>query len=259
MTGVLGALSAQGSRTFVDELEDHNVRAASRRGTRADILGGFGEPLPDGSTQTLEGLGAQLFPHYRRLRIWHAARDLARRQVGRRPPASWPEGDDVWDYERIRRAAERAQQEVEDARRTNGASGAVPVTGIPYLPDHYPTAARPDAGPSWRWGVSGASSIAESVNELLRELVWMLPAGEDWAIARAACSWPTWREPTYKSACAASGRRRKAWTPRASAPRLRARWPRCWRVCRSRSKPAWTSSQIRHQRPPIRRKQLLKS
>jgi len=186
MAGVLGALSAQGSRTFVDELEDHNVRAASRRGTRADILGGFGEPLPDGSTQTLEGLGAQLFPHYRRLRIWHAARDLARRQVGRRPPASWPEGDDVWDYERIRRAAERAQQKVEDARRTTGATGAVPVTGIPYLPDHYPTAARPDAGPSWRWGVSGASSIAESVNELLRELVWMLPAGEDWAIARAA-------------------------------------------------------------------------
>ncbi|HQG17553.1 MAG TPA: patatin-like protein, partial [Ornithinibacter sp.] len=32
MAGVLGALSAQGSRTFVDELEDHNVRAASRRG-----------------------------------------------------------------------------------------------------------------------------------------------------------------------------------------------------------------------------------
>ena len=105
IAGVLGALSAQGSRTFVDELEDHNLRAASRRGTRADILGGFGEPMPDGGTQTLEGLGEQLFPHYRRLRIWHAARDLARRQVGRRPPSSWPEGDDVWDYERIRRAA----------------------------------------------------------------------------------------------------------------------------------------------------------
>ncbi len=183
---MLGALSAQGSRTFVDELEDHNVRAASRRGTRADILGGFGEVMPDGGTQTLEGLGEQLFPHYRRLRIWHAARDLARRQVGRRPPASWPEGDDVWDYERIRRAAERAQQEVEDARRDPDHAPAVPVTGIPYLPDAYPTRARPDAGPSWRWGVTGASSVAESVNELLRELVWMLPAGEDWSIARAA-------------------------------------------------------------------------
>ncbi|GAA4403677.1 hypothetical protein GCM10023168_15410 [Fodinibacter luteus] len=185
LTGVLGALSAQGSRTFVDELEDHNIRAASRRGTRSDILGGFGDRGPGGRTQDLEGLGAELFPHYRRLRIWHAARDLARRQVGHRPPASWPEGDDVWDYERIRRAAELAQQAVEDARG-GGGSPTSPVHGIPYLPETYPTRDAPDTGSPWRWGVSGAVSVAETVNELLRELVWMLPPGDDWTTSSDA-------------------------------------------------------------------------
>ena len=28
--------------------EDHNIRAASRRGTRADLLGGFDEPMASG-------------------------------------------------------------------------------------------------------------------------------------------------------------------------------------------------------------------
>ena len=61
--------------------------------------------------QRLEQLGGQLFPHYRRLRIWHAARDLARRQVRRSArPSRGPAQGEVWDYERIRRAAERAQQ-----------------------------------------------------------------------------------------------------------------------------------------------------
>lgn len=186
LTGVLGALSAQGSRTFVDELEEHNIRAASRRGTRADLLGGFDEPMATGEMQRLESLGNQLFPHYRRLRIWHAARDLARRQVRQRPPVSWPEQGEVWDYERIRRAAERAQQDVEDARRGIPGSGVPPISTIPYVPQAYPTDAVPDAGPHWHWGVTGAISVAEAANELLRDLVWVLPAGADWEVARAA-------------------------------------------------------------------------
>jgi patatin-related protein len=184
LTGVLGALSAQGSRTFVDELEDHNIRAASRRGTRADLLGGFDEPMQTGEVQRLEQLGGQLFPHYRRLRIWHASRDLARRQVRQRPPESWPEQGEVWDYERIRRAAERAQQDVENARRGIQGDDPPPIASIPYVPDRYPTLADPDADDLWRWGVTGAISVAEAANELLRDLVWVLPAGDDWDVAR---------------------------------------------------------------------------
>ncbi len=186
ISGLLGVLSAQGSRTFVDELEDHNIRAAGRRGTRSDILGGLGDRRGGAEPQTLEGLGGQLFAHYRRLRIWHAARDLARHQVGRRPPATWPEGDDVWDYERIRRAAELAQQEVERSSQVGGEDSSRPVLAIPYLPDAYPTRNSPDPGVPWRWGVAGAVAVAETVNELLRDLVWVLPAGEDSETARAA-------------------------------------------------------------------------
>ena len=120
LTGVLGALSAQGSRTFVDELEDHNIRAASRRGTRADLLGGFDESRcrrgPEvqqpraarwrSSSRTTAGCGSGTRPA-----TWPGARCASGR------PESWPEQGEVWDYERIRRAAERAQQDVENARR----------------------------------------------------------------------------------------------------------------------------------------------
>ena len=186
LTGILGALSAQGSRTFVDELEDHNIRAAGRRGTRADILSGFDrvadEGDPSGGLPTLESLAAALFPHYRRLRLWHAARDLARRRVGQRPPESFPEDGDTWDYERIRRAAERAQQDF--GRGAAETDGPEPASGIPYLPERYPTATHPDDDELWHWGVTGAVSVAEAANELVRDLVWVLPKGEDWDVAR---------------------------------------------------------------------------
>ncbi|MEO5608209.1 MAG: patatin-like protein [Ornithinibacter sp.] len=172
LSGVLGALSAAGSRTFVDELEDHNIRAAGRRGTRGDILSEMADTL------ALESLAASLFPHYRRIRLWHAARDLARAQVRRRPPQSFPDDGDAWDYERIRRAAERAQQDWADGTDTRSDAS------IPYVPDTLPTTARPDEDDVWHWGVSGAISVAEAANELLRELVWLLPEGADWDVAR---------------------------------------------------------------------------
>ena len=99
-------------------------------------------------------------------------------RCGSGPPASWPEQGEVWDYERIRRAAERAQQEVEDARRGLPGADPPPIRAIPYVPDAYPTRAAPDAGAHWQWGVTGAISVAEAANELLRELVWVLPAGD---------------------------------------------------------------------------------
>ncbi|HSO64231.1 MAG TPA: patatin-like protein [Ornithinibacter sp.] len=182
LTGVMGALSAQGSRTFVDELEDHNIRAAGRRGTRADILSGLDVVADQGDgsdgTRGLEGLGVALFPHYRRMRLWHAARDLARRRLRQRPPESFPEDGDTWDYERIRRAAERAQHDF--AAGTGGRAG----TPIPYGPEHLPTAAHPDDDDLWHWGVTGAVAVAEAANELLRGLVWVLPKGADWDVAR---------------------------------------------------------------------------
>ncbi len=182
MTGLLGALSAQGGRTFVEELEVHNRSAAGRRGTRSDILDTLGD-----SDQTLEGLAQALFPHYRRLRKWRAARDLALRKVAQfaaLPPGMGPPTA-AWGYERVRIAAELAQDWLDDeAMRAQPATKGTPSStrmgyGLPYVPGQLPTDADPDVGPGWGWGVTGASRVAEAAADLLRRLVWVLPPGED--------------------------------------------------------------------------------
>ena len=189
MTGLLGALSAQGGRTFVEELEVHNRQAAGRRGTRSDILGTLGE-----TDQTLESLAAALFPHYRRLRKWRAARDLAQRKVDEfaKLPLDVGPSRTAWGYERVRTAAEQAQNWLDEptAReqpKTEGTPAARGMGfGLPYVPDHLPTDAEPDTGPGWSWGVTGASRVAEAAADLLRRLVWVLPQDASFDTVAAA-------------------------------------------------------------------------
>lgn len=179
--GIVGALTAQGSRTFVDELEKHNADAASRRGTRSDILAErargdssavadlFGGPAgdaagtapPDRPPRTLENLARELYPHYTRLRRWRTARDFARWAVERTAlpgdrEATLPSG---WNYERVRRAAEKAQVDWE---------------GSPYLPNAIPTPGEQEP-PGWRWGLSTALGVTEAATDLLKQLIWVLP------------------------------------------------------------------------------------
>ena len=166
LNGLLGALTAQGSRTFVDELEQHNLRAAGRRGTRSDLLGS----LPEGG---LEVLAETIYEQYRRLRRWRAARDLALRvtlaTAGAKGSARRRTGG--WNYERVRSAAEKAQQSWgEQDRQPRHRSG------LPYVPDQMPTEAAPDTSVRWAWGVSGAIGVAEAAAEVLRSLIWVLPA-----------------------------------------------------------------------------------
>ncbi len=171
ITGLLGALTAQGSRTFVDELEQHNLRAAGRRGTRSDILGG----LPDGG---LEALAQPIFEQYRRLREWRVARDFARwaTDVAAQADPQATGASDGWNYERVRRAAEAAQA---NWRKGTDHGPRVPreprEPGVPYVPDALPTGTGPDPGPRWGWGVSGALGVAEAASDLLRRIIWVLP------------------------------------------------------------------------------------
>lgn len=162
--GILGALTAQGSRTFVEELDEHNKRAAGRRGTRSDVLRSVGESLRDPSTE-IESLAAALYPHYRRLRRWRAARDLARRAV--EPPVGeagvanpLPAG---WGYERVRRAAENAQ----DQWRSRWGRPS------PYTPSDEPRLGEPEPARGWRWGLTTALGVAEAGADLVRRLVWV--------------------------------------------------------------------------------------
>lgn len=174
--GMMSALTAQGNRTFVDELDEHNKRAAGRRGTRGDVLRSVGES-GDNPSDELESLGASLYPHYRRLRRWRAARDLARRAVERPlveggPATALPDG---WNYERVRRAAENAQDEWQ---RTWGRPS-------PYYPDRMPRLGDPEPVVGWRWGVTTGLGVAEAGADLLRRLIWVT-TGDDYDLVLAA-------------------------------------------------------------------------
>ncbi len=68
---LLAALTAQGSRTFVEQIDQHNLTAAGRRGTRADILRTLD------TSARLTALATAVFEQYRRLRMWRFARDAA--------------------------------------------------------------------------------------------------------------------------------------------------------------------------------------
>ncbi len=169
--GVLGALSAQGSRTFVDEISRFNAEAAARRGTRAEILaqvtpaGGGNRRAP---SRRLEVLAGQLYEHYRHVRRTHAARSLAARVVGRLPASAWCDADEAWDLDRVRRAAERAQL-------VGLAAGPGGTGGVPYVPARMPTAVDPGPATGWAWGDAGALGVAEAANDVLRALSWALP------------------------------------------------------------------------------------
>ena len=179
LNALLGALTAQGGRTFVDELESHNLLAAGRRGTRGNVLRSVDAP------NGLDELTGCLFPHFRRLRRWRAGRDLARRTTERaahegQTGAGLPEG---WNYERVRRSAEKAQS---DWDTRYGPSSQDPRPCMPYVPDDPPTTNTPDTGDGWGWGVDGALGVAEGAADLLRRLVWVLPAGGGYDAVKAA-------------------------------------------------------------------------
>ena len=166
VNGLLGALSGQGSRTYVDQLEQHNRRAAGRRGTRSDIL-------RESTSTDLAALATLLYPHYRRLREWRAARDLASRLTGKiddgATSTALPTG---WNFDRVRREAERAQQDWQQDRT------------LPYVPAEVPAEADLTG---WGWGISGALGVADSCNELLRQLVSALgTVDEAYVVATAA-------------------------------------------------------------------------
>ncbi len=216
MSQLMGALTGQGSRTYVDALEEHNRLAAGRRGTRDDVLElvqapedppapGPDEapdppppPLPPGTPEdpaepdvpatTLENLAFTLFPHYRRLRMWRAGRDLSARLLGKDPAreqtAAAPPG---WSYERTRQAAQRAQFDW-DGARDRDQDGRLDRPRIPFVPDLSPRerTADQDAAQPWSWGVTTAVDVTESAADLVRRLVRVLPVGPDYDLVADA-------------------------------------------------------------------------
>jgi patatin-related protein len=179
LAGVAGALSAQGSRTFVDEVAAFNEAASSRRGTRVDILGQLAADRATGSRPLpalAEDLADRLFVHYRSARRSRAARSVAARVVEGLPSRAWCDAEEAWDLERVRRAAERAH--------TEGLPGPGGEPGwLPYLPTRLPERGGVVTGEGWDWGDGGALGVVEAANDLLRTLAWVVPGTESTACA----------------------------------------------------------------------------
>ena len=184
LTGLLGALTAQGSRTYVEELERHNLTVAGRRGTRSEVLDQLLETDGGGAVgpDALTALTGSVYDQYRRLRRRRAGRNLAAWRTGMAPDglmgASLPE---KWSYERVRSAAERAQQLWESP--ADGSAGDV----LPYVPQRPPTVDhfRTTVG-QWDWGIDAALGVTEGAADLLRRLVWILPRGADFDAVNTA-------------------------------------------------------------------------
>ena len=135
-SGLLTALRSEGGRTFVDEIEQHNLRAGSRRSTRRDLVGA-----------TADGRGllaGQLFEQYRLLRVQRGARDVA----GHVEPVVG------WSFERIRSEAVRAQQAWIDEHGD-----------LPYVPERLTSE---EAG--WPWGMTAALDVADTVLDVIRHV-----------------------------------------------------------------------------------------
>jgi patatin-related protein len=162
MVSILGALSAQGSRTFAEQVEQHNITAAGRRGTRADILATVDTPA------RLQSLAGAVFEQYRRLRMWRAGRDVA----------VFVAPQEGWNTERIRRNARRAQEAWYAARQASGDARQP----LPYVP----SGVKAQVPNGWGWGVSTAVGVADAAADLLRRLVWVLPHGADYDKVSAA-------------------------------------------------------------------------
>jgi patatin-related protein len=170
LAAVESALISQGQRSHEEEIERHNQRVASRRGTRKDLLLTLARGVSSGKSTATSGeagltwslgdfdqLTALLYWQYRALRRARAGRDLA--------DVTHREG---FSRNQIRRAASEAQ--VHWLRDHQGE--------LPYSPIEPPSLDQVavTAGSPWRWGVSGALGVAEGAEDLLRLVLNLLPA-----------------------------------------------------------------------------------
>ncbi len=158
LTGVLGALTAQGSLTFVEEIEAHNREAARWRGGRMQVI-------ENSDLDGVYSLVRSAWRHYRWARTRAAARTLADR-VPR------PEG---WTHARV----------VEAAATGNQAWSQLTGEPLPYVPLRAPLDAPPTLaadgtlGTAWPWGTTVALGVADSAGEILRQAQGVARSGEE--------------------------------------------------------------------------------
>ncbi|MFX0577197.1 patatin-like protein [Nocardia nepalensis] len=144
---LLGALSSQGSRTFVEEVERHNRTARGRADGRMSIIRSL-QPTPQDSPRpvALRSLARSLDAHHRNVRIERAAQTLAAR-IPAHPH---------WSFDRVLEACKRAHIEW-------GAD-------LPYVPERAATGSPRTDSEHWLWGDETARGIADAALDFARHL-----------------------------------------------------------------------------------------
>jgi hypothetical protein len=167
LSGLLGALTSQGSLTFVEEIEAHNREAARWRGGRLQVLSGF-------LFEDLYELVRRAWRHYQSTRIRGASRNLADRIP--RP--------DGWPYLRVVETALAGQLTWVDP-------AGLPLPYVPRRSAHEEPPALADdqtLAPRWQWGTTVALGLADSAAEILREALGVAVQGEELSSLREAIS-----------------------------------------------------------------------
>lgn len=165
---LLGAMSSQANRTYVEKIEEHNRRAASSRGGRMALLERL-HASDENVVDEVYSLADKLFGHYEDVEIRLAARQVTTQQF------TIPGGNPCnWSFERARRAAETAQ------RKWKKQQGVLPYVPGVRLPAPV---CREDVG--WEWGITMAERLGASALDVLKRLVWVAPDGSADKIAAA--------------------------------------------------------------------------
>ncbi|MGW5107515.1 patatin-like protein [Nocardia sp. NPDC004123] len=144
---LLGALSSQGSRTFVEEVERHNRMARGRADGRMNIIESL-RPTPQDPprSEALRSLARSLDAHHRNVRIERAAQTLAAR-IPAHPH---------WSFDRV----------LEECKRAHCAWGA----DLPYVPERAATGSPRSDSKHWLWGDETARGIADAALDFARHL-----------------------------------------------------------------------------------------
>lgn len=165
-TGLLSAMSSQGSRSYVEDIAANNRVARSVRGGRHAVVANLAAPdatgVPAGDpVSALYRLAASLHAHFRSQRM---------RREGARIADLWPAVID-WPWERVAEHAVAEQQRIDD---------------LPYVPTTWawpsldavvgapgPEAWNHEQG-GWTWGLSTVEHCTDAATDVLRLLVGVL-------------------------------------------------------------------------------------
>ncbi len=159
LRNIVKAMTTQTVAEDLRRIEAHNLRAASRRGSRTDLL----RTLKSG--EQMRGIAESLHDVYLDLRVARAADQVAKLTAStvELPVAMWSV--------RLREHWLAAVHRPQDAQ---------PQPYPPIVPGSAGYWGPLDADGRWQWGVATLERLSVAVQDLLKRAIWLLPGGGGW-------------------------------------------------------------------------------